>query len=240
MDILFALTAAALYFAALLKIVPGLLEPNQIATHRVFTLALLALIFHAGTLVDLILQDTGQNLSILNVASLVSFILAAIATSLMLRMRIWILLPVVYTFSAINLTAATLLPSNVLTHLETKPEVLIHIALAIFAYATLMLATLYAIQLAWLDHQLKTKKRNVINPNLPPLMAVERQLFKIILVGEALLTVSLVTGFIFVDDMFAQGKSHQSGFIFNGMGHLCHFDLGTLLKSLAWKADHLV
>ncbi|MFA0498310.1 MULTISPECIES: inner membrane protein YpjD, partial [unclassified Vibrio] len=49
-----------------------------------------------------------------------------------------------------------------------------------------------------------------INPNLPPLMMVERQLFKIILIGNGLLTGTLLTGLIFVQDMFAQGKAHKA------------------------------
>lgn len=41
-------------------------------------------------------------------------------------------------------------------------------------------------------------------------MMVERQLFKIILVGNSLLTVTLITGFIFIQDMLAQGKLHKA------------------------------
>jgi ABC-type uncharacterized transport system permease subunit len=65
------------------------------------------------------------------------------------------------------------------------------------------------LQLAWLDHKLKNKKALTINPNLPPLMMVERQLFNIILIGTGLLTATLITGFVFVQDMFAQGKAHK-------------------------------
>ena len=47
---------------------------------------------------------------------------------------------------------------------------------------------------------------HVVVPNLPPLLMVERQLFKIILIGNLLLTGTLITGFVFVQDMFAQGS----------------------------------
>ena len=40
-------------------------------------------------------------------------------------------------------------------------------------------------------------------------MMVERQLFNIILIGNTLLTCTLLTGFIFVQDMFAEGKAHK-------------------------------
>lgn len=41
-------------------------------------------------------------------------------------------------------------------------------------------------------------------------MMVERQLFKLILVGNGLLTVTLLTGLLFLQDMFAQGKTHKA------------------------------
>ncbi len=210
MDIIFALTAAILYFAALFQIIPGLSGSKQIPAKRVFICAVSALSFHALTLFDLIIADKGQNFSILNVASLISFIVAVITTGLMQGMRIWVLLPVVYSFSAINLAAATLLPSAFITHLEINHYLLLHISLALFSYSTLMIASLYAIQLAWLDYQLKHKKKRAINPNLPPLMAVERQLFNVILIGEILLTFTLLTGLFFLDDMISQGKAHKA------------------------------
>lgn len=210
MDILTALLAALLYFAAILQIIPGLSSSNQIKAKPVFVTAIGALVLHGFLLKDLILSGSGQNLSILNVASLVSFIISVITTGLLFKLRIWFLLPVIYSFAAINLTAATLLPGAFITHLEANPKVLVHISLALFSYSTLMIATLFAIQLAWLDYQLKHKKRLAVNPNLPPLMMVERQLFNIILVGQGLLSLTLFTGLIFVQDMFAQGKAHKA------------------------------
>lgn len=175
-----------------------------------FISALLAIALHILLLKDLIFGVHGQNLSILNVASLISVIIAIITTFAMLKMRIWFVLPVVYSFAAINLAAATLLPGAFITHLEANPQVLLHISLALFSYSTLMIATLYAIQLAWLDNKLKSKKSLQLNPNIPPLMMVERQLFKLILVGNGLLTVTLLTGLLFLQDMFAQGKTHKA------------------------------
>ncbi|HIF9403744.1 TPA: cytochrome C assembly family protein [Photobacterium damselae] len=210
MDILIAVAAIGCYIAALAFIIPGLSNSNGIKTRPVFISALLAIALHILLLKDLILGVHGQNLSILNVASLISVIIAIITTFAMLKMRIWFVLPVVYSFAAINLAAATLLPGAFITHLEANPQVLLHISLALFSYSTLMIATLYAIQLAWLDNKLKSKKSLQLNPNIPPLMMVERQLFKLILVGNGLLTVTLLTGLLFLQDMLAQGKTHKA------------------------------
>ncbi|PMH41276.1 chromosome partitioning protein ParB [Vibrio sp. 10N.286.49.B3] len=210
MDSLLAIFAVVLYLSAIIMIVPGLVQQAGIKAKYVFVCALLALTFHAGLLSDSIVNDFGQNLSILNVASLISFIISFVMSVAMLKTRLWFLLPIAYSFSAINLSASAFLPSTFMTHLEHNPKLLIHISLALFAYSTLTIGTLYAIQLAWLDHKLRKKKKLTINPNLPPLMMVERQLFKIILIGNLLLTGTLFTGFVFIQDMFAQGKAHKA------------------------------
>ncbi|KJF93437.1 chromosome partitioning protein ParB [Photobacterium angustum] len=210
MDMLLAIPAVGFYLIALLLVIPGLANNNGIKVTPVFAAACMAIIFHILLLKDLIFAGAGQNLSILNVASLISVIIACLTTVAMLKMRIWFLLPVIYSFTAINLAASALLPGAFITHLEAHPQVLLHISLALFSYSTLTIASLYAIQLAWLDHKLKHKKSLAMNPNIPPLMMVERQLFKIIIVGYALLTVTLLTGYLFINDIIAQGKTHKA------------------------------
>ncbi|MBL4828364.1 MAG: inner membrane protein YpjD [Aliivibrio sp.] len=214
MDMSIALAATLFYFLALSCVVPGLASPNGIKTKSVFIFAALAISLHAILLQGLILNGNGQNLSILNVALLISFIISLVMSIAMLKVRVWFLLPVIYSFSAINLLAATFLPGTFITHLESQISLLFHISMALFAYATLTIATLYSIQLSWLDHKLKSKKSLTINPNLPPLMMVERQSFNIVLVGNILLTLTLATGLFFVQDMIEQGKAHKAVFSF--------------------------
>ncbi len=53
-----------------------------------------------------------------------------------------------------------------------------HIGLSLFSYATLIIAALYALQLAWIDYQLKNKKL-AFSSEMPPLMSIERKMFHI-------------------------------------------------------------
>ncbi len=213
MDSLIALLSAIFYLFAIGAIVPGLSNKNEIKAKKVLIIAVPALVLHLFLLHDLIHDHAvGQNLSLLNMASLVSFLIALFMSIAMLKTRLWILLPVVYGFSMISILASNFLPSEFITHFEQKPTVLIHITFALFAYATLMIGALYALMLIWLDYKLKSKTAGAVNPNLPPLMRVERQLFRIILVGNGLLTITLISGFLFLDDMFAKGTAHKSFF----------------------------
>ncbi|PWI32162.1 chromosome partitioning protein ParB [Vibrio albus] len=210
MDNLIAIVSAAFYIAATSMIVPGLIQQTSIRIKPVFVTALVALFFHIWLLADLILHGSGQNLSILNVASLISFMIALSMSLAMLKTRTWLLLPVIYSFSALNILASAYLPGNFITHLDGRVGLVIHITFALIAYATLMIAALYALQLAWLDYKLKRRKAAAINTNLPPLMMVERQLFKVVMAGTGFLTLTLLSGFIFLDDIFAPGKAHKT------------------------------
>ncbi|MDA9557844.1 inner membrane protein YpjD [Vibrio sp.] len=207
-----AVIAALFYLGCLATIIPGLLHQEGISKKNVLVSIAIALFSHAALLSHDILQGNGQDFSILNVASLMSFIIALVMSIAMFKTRLWFLLPIVYSFAAINALASTFINGHFITHLENSPEVLVHISLALFAYATLTIGALYALQLAWLDKKLKEKKALAINPNLPPLLTIERQLFNIIAMGTGLLTVTLLTGFIFVGDMFAEGKAHKAIF----------------------------
>ena len=102
--------------------------------------------------------DSGQNLSLLNVGSLVSLMICTVMTIVASRNRGWLLLPIVYAFALINLALATFMPNEYITHLEATPgDAGAHWLIA-FSYATLIIAALYALQLAWIDYQLKNKK----------------------------------------------------------------------------------
>ena len=60
--------------------------------------------------------------------------------------------------------------------LNQNTLMLFHIGLSLFTYAVCFIATLYVIQLVWLDRNLK-KRKIQFSPAIPPLMAVERHFF---------------------------------------------------------------
>jgi ABC-type uncharacterized transport system permease subunit len=204
---IFALTLYALATIGCLSRLLHHQGPNKLF---VLGCAYLAMVGQAVWLYQDIFIASGQNLSLINVAALVSLIVCFVLSSAALKIRVWVILPVAYGFAMVNLAGATLLPTHFITHLESRPEILVHISIALLAYSTLMIAGLFAMQLGFLDYQLKQKRKPLFHPALPPLMTVEKQLFQLILIGTVLLSLSLASGFIFLDDMFAQGKAHKA------------------------------
>ncbi len=199
----FAILALFAYSFSLALIVPSLLRRNGTWRRFAVLFAVVALVSHGVALQQRIFAlDGGHNFSLLNVGSLLSLLIAAIMTIVASRNRGWVLLPIVYGFALINLAFATFVPNAFITHLETTPGIMIHIGLALFAYATLIIAALYALQLAWIDWMLKTK-RMAFSSDIPPLMAIERKMFHITQIGVVLLTLMLCTGLFFMRNLFS-------------------------------------
>ncbi|WP_026374462.1 cytochrome C assembly family protein [Aestuariibacter salexigens] len=169
-----------------------------------------ALALHFVLLTQSLTAEPGQNMSIINVISLVAWLVSLAMFSSSFYLPNAILLPVVYGFSALVVAGGVLIPDQYIVNIALHPELIIHISLALFAYGCLMIAMLYAIQLNYINGRLKQKKASLLHSSLPPLMAVEHILFKLLLVGTLLLTLSLASGFVFLDDMFAQHQAHKT------------------------------
>jgi ABC-type uncharacterized transport system permease subunit len=86
----------------------------------------------------------------------------------------------------------------------------IHVLVSLFAYSLLTLASVQAILLAIQDHHLHGRHPGGFVRALPPLQTMEILLFELIGVGFFLLSLALVSGFAFLEDMFAQHLVHKT------------------------------
>ncbi|WP_319783332.1 inner membrane protein YpjD [Oceanisphaera sp. IT1-181] len=206
---LLAILAMAFYFLAAFACVHNILNPQHRSGRASVLAALCAMALHGLWLFDIIVLVPGQNLSMLNVASLISLIIAALMTVLVARFKVWLLMPLVYGFAALLLAADWLIPSHYSMYLETRPEVLLHIGLGLMSYSLLAIASLLAILLGFLTHRLKSHKLTNL-PSMPPLMTLERYLIRLIFIGVVVLTLSISSGLFFLQDMFGPGKAHKA------------------------------
>ncbi|ABE56035.1 cytochrome c assembly protein [Shewanella denitrificans OS217] len=207
--VIFPAVAMFFYCAALILVTSRLFHVSGPNRPTVAAMAAVAVLFHAFALSQAIFTTDGQNFSLTNVISLVNWIIAFTFTVLLLRLKVIIVVPVVYACSIISVALLWLLPPQYITHFELYPEILGHVVLSLMAYSALMIAALYAIQLWFIQQKLKSKQL-VISSALPPLMTVEKQLYHLVIIGMSLLSLSLITGFIFLDDMFVDGKGHKA------------------------------
>jgi len=85
-----------------------------------------------------------------------------------------------------------------------------HILTSILAFSLLNIAALQAILLAIQDQQLRHHHPKRFMLALPPLQAMESLLFQMIATGLLFLTASLISGFFFIEDLFAQHLVHKT------------------------------
>jgi ABC-type uncharacterized transport system permease subunit len=99
-----------------------------------------------------------------------------------------------------------------------------HIMISVIAYSLIMLGAVQAILLAYQDHAIRSHHPGGFIRYLPPIHDMETLLFQFLGFGFVLLSGSLITGFFYLEDIFAQHQAHKT--IFSLIAWLI---LGTLL-----------
>ena len=86
----------------------------------------------------------------------------------------------------------------------------VHIVSSVLAFGLLSIGGVYAFFVFFIDHFLRHHHLNPVVRSLPPLEVLESLLFKTLSAGFVFLTVSLVSGVIFINDIFAQHLVHKT------------------------------
>jgi len=103
-----------------------------------------------------------------------------------------------------------LLPAQNLLLNDHSTGTTLHILSSVTAFGVLSIAGVYALFVAIIDHFLRRHHLNPLVRSLPPLETLERLLFQLIAIGFMLLTVSLLSGLAFVDNLFSQHLVHKT------------------------------
>ncbi len=169
---------------------------------RVNTLVALALVLHAAGLGRAIVTPTGFDLSFTHALSLVAglAVLVAWASGLIRALPAVgaVVLPVAAVAAALPVmgdTAQRLPYSDV-------PWASIHIAIALSAYAILIVAAAEALVLTGIERSLHRALPATGAAAPPPLLTLERWLFLLIGIGYALLSLTLASGIFYSTELF--------------------------------------
>ncbi|MEW6993233.1 inner membrane protein YpjD [Colwelliaceae bacterium MEBiC 14330] len=202
--------AFLLYILATLAIVTRLFHPKGPNNFLVLSLATLAIIIHSFNDAILFFSQNVINFNLPNVISLVSLMISFVVTTVALRFKVDLLLPVVYGFAGLWQLVMIFLPPVESIPLVVEQVILLsHISFALFAYCILIIATLYAFQVSYINLKLKSKNLTAV-AHLPPLMQVEMQLFNILTIGTVVLFISQIIGFAFLEGFLAKENAHKT------------------------------
>ncbi|HXH00654.1 MAG TPA: cytochrome c biogenesis protein CcsA [Xanthomonadaceae bacterium] len=153
-------------------------------------------------------QAGGMDLQFFAALSLVGLGMAALSVAYGLAGRMPALGVIVFPLAALALLGDTLRGPGPKTALDWPLQ--LHAWLALLAYATLAIAAVIAILLWLQERALRRRDFHGWLRALPPLAELELLLFRTIAVGFVLLTATLLSGVLFVDDLFAQHLMHKT------------------------------
>lgn len=169
----------------------------------IVVMAALAVLLHALALALDIQRSGGIELHFGNALSLVGLGMALVLTLAARRSALDSIGMLVYPLAALCVIAALVLRPEQPAPRPESWQIGLHGIIALLAYSTLSVASLVAILMAVQEHALRNHRPLPFLTSLP-LTLTESLLFQLIAAGFALLSLTLLTGALFVQDLFAQ------------------------------------
>jgi ABC-type uncharacterized transport system permease subunit len=154
---------------------------------------------------------TRPDVSIQNLLSLCALVIVLLlCISVLTRSPLYDASLVALPVAVAVLVLEWLVPAPSLLLNETSTGTTLHILSSILAFGVLSIAGVYALFSTIIDYFLRHHHLNPLVQSLPPLETLEKLLFQLIAIGFMLLTVSLVSGMAYIDDLFAQHLAHKT------------------------------
>ncbi|MDX1459546.1 MAG: cytochrome c biogenesis protein CcsA [Xanthomonadales bacterium] len=216
-DWLLALTAIA-YISATAVLYRSADRTESAGRRIAMWLAVAGAAAHTAHQFALWIVATPPSVSILDVFSLCALVvIALLLISPLLRQPLFDAAFIALPLGALAVIGQAQIdaPASVLSGGTTGINV--HIVSSVLAFGVFSAAGVFALFTAVIDHFLRRHHLNRVVQALPPLEVLERLLFPLIIAGFALLSVSLGSGWLYVDDLFGQHLAHK-----------------TILSMLAW------
>jgi ABC-type uncharacterized transport system permease subunit len=188
-----------------------------------------AIAAHAGLALSSIARPEGLDLSITNALSVVAWLSAALAWGSGLLSTLpavgTIVLPVAGVASLLPLLAVALPEQFGNPHRFSYNSGLLattHVAVALVAYAMFVIAAVEALILMGLERRLHRRMPDSGAADLPPLLTLERFLFRLIGAGFVLLTLTLASGMLFSEQVFGRAVTFTHKSVFSLLGWLTY------------------
>lgn len=205
------LAAAVCYLGAAALLYRSILKSAAAMRKAAVFLACAGLVSHISAQYGHWFPAGVSEVNILNMLSLCGLVVVALlALSIPLRKPLFEAGLVVLPIVVVVLVAEWAIQAPGRLVPEASADVAAHILSSVMAFGVLSIAAAYALFVALIDHFLRRHHLNRFVRRLPALQVLESLLFQLIAAGFLLLTVSLGTGLLFVEDLFEQHLAHKT------------------------------
>jgi ABC-type uncharacterized transport system permease subunit len=172
-------------------------------------LAVIGLLAHAAVLYQNFIATAGLNFGVFNALSLLAWLIVLLLSLSMFNLNVENLGIAVFPLAALALVLEASFTTRHIVDSDNL-DLKLHILISILASSIVTIAAIQAVLLAVQDRHLHNKHPGGFIRALPPLQTMETLLFQMLIVGFILQSLSLLTGFAFLEDMFAQHLVHKT------------------------------
>jgi ABC-type uncharacterized transport system permease subunit len=178
----------------------------------------LALLLHAVAIARAIGRPDGLDLSFVNALSLVAglAVLAAWLTGVLRTLPA--VAAVVLPVGAVCALLPPLAASPHRVAFAGEPWAAAHIGIALVAYALFVVVALQALVMTGLEKRLHRGGPDATAGPMPPLLTLERYLFRLLALGFGLLTLTLASGMLFSEEIFGKAVTLTHKNVFSVAG----------------------
>jgi len=169
-----------------------------------------AVIFHMLALYPLMFTQQGIDIGFFSALTFTAWLMASLLVIASYTLPIACLGLLVYPFALVTIVLRLFSQQQHILSQSFSSGLQAHILFSIFAYSLLSIAVAQAILLYIQDKYLHNKHPAGFLHSLPSLETMQILLFRIIGFGVIALSISLITGFVYLENMFAQHLVHKT------------------------------
>jgi len=173
------------------------------------------LVLHGGLLYFSLFGTGGLNLGLTNALSAILWLTVLIYWLANLKLDLHSLQAIVLPPAALFVLLQKLVPETHLLPYAERPLFMAHLAIAMLAYSLFTFAALHALLMMVAERNLHRQHTFIRLPDFPPLIDMETLLFRIIGVGFVLLTLTVVSGIFFTEQLFHQALQFNHKTVFS-------------------------
>ncbi len=209
-DFAVTLLAVASYLTATWLLVQRLARRVEQAKSKALLIGTVGIVVHAYLLQDSMFTPAGLNFGFTEVGSLAAWFVAGLLLLSAWRKPVENLGIIILPIAALSLLLQEFLPTVHVLSTEHEKGIGVHILFSILAYSMLGMATVQALLLSVQERHLHNRNPGGFIRALPPMETMENLLFQMIIIGFVLQSMSLASGVVYLDDMFAQHLVHKT------------------------------
>ncbi|MGD8593596.1 MAG: cytochrome c biogenesis protein CcsA, partial [Gammaproteobacteria bacterium] len=181
-----------------------------LAKPGLIVLGLIAVTLHGYILYKNLFTVAGLNIGFFYAGSLVTWLMSLTLLLAAISNPVENLGVFLFPFTAVTILLSRLFPIDHILLANQAIEIKLHILLSILAYSLISIAAIHAVLLAVQERQLRARHPGGFIRALPPVQSMESLLFQMIGLGFFLLSLSLITGVIYLENMFEQRVAHHT------------------------------